>query len=527
MCAAGQSTAPLVFAAPCSPNDPPSSTSSAVLNTLGRTMISTLVATTVTPTAPIRSILTTRIRGQTLTLATGVTPWTTPLTLATILTLAETSPTIRARTRTPAILISILARMIPMQAPTLATRISILARMAPMQARTRATLISVLVPMQAPIPTTRISPTLTLATAVTLWTPRETRLSTMEATLTLATAMTPSGMMAPQMILPQTRSRMTRTQALTTPSRLMTRLPTPLRMRTGRLIPQMGPILLTPTTLHRMILIRMQPDPTATSDDSDSDSSSTADPTATSDDSDSDASSAAAADPTATSDDSESDASSAAAADPAATSATSDSTDSSDAAAAESSSAPAATADSAGTADAPASTSAASDSLTCGAAGPNAATINLIKQFEGFVPSPAPDPIGLPTVGFGHKCTSKGCAEVGFSFPLSQSTAAQLLQQDVQQFVTCVNSAVSNSVTLTDNQLGALTAFSFNVGCGALKSSTLVKQLNAGQDPNTVAAAQLPRFNKAGGKVLAGLTKRRAAEVALFQTPSQVKAHPC
>ncbi|KAF7333447.1 Glycoside hydrolase family 24 protein [Mycena venus] len=191
----------------------------------------------------------------------------------------------------------------------------------------------------------------------------------------------------------------------------------------------------------------------------------------------------------------------------------------------------AAAATSTSAADQPAASDSSSDSLTCGGGpSPNAATISLIKQFEGFVPSPAPDPIGLPTVGFGHKCTSKGCAEVtnaGFSFPLSQNTASQLLNNDVQQFVSCVNSAVSNSVTLTDNQVGALTAFAFNLGCGTLKSSTLLKRLNNGEDPNTVAAAEIPRFNKAGGKVLAGLTRRRAAEVALFQTPSQVKAHPC
>ncbi|KAF9467042.1 glycoside hydrolase family 24 protein, partial [Collybia nuda] len=155
----------------------------------------------------------------------------------------------------------------------------------------------------------------------------------------------------------------------------------------------------------------------------------------------------------------------------------------------------------------------------------NTATHNLIKEFEGFVPSPAPNPIGLPTVGFGHLCKSAGCAEVPFSFPLSQATAASLLQTDVKQFVSCINTAVSNSFTLNDNQVGALTAFLFNVGCGALKSSTLVKRLNAGEDPNTVAAQELPKFNKAGGKVLAGLTRRRAAEVTLFQTGSSVEAH--
>jgi len=158
--------------------------------------------------------------------------------------------------------------------------------------------------------------------------------------------------------------------------------------------------------------------------------------------------------------------------------------------------------------------------------------VNQIKQFEHFVPSPAPDPVGLLTVGFGHKCQTKNCGEVPFSFPLSQATAAQLLQNDLQGFITCVNKDVSNSVTLNDNQVGALVSFAFNGGCGRFASSTLLKRLNAGEDPNTVAAQELPKFNKATNKqgqkvVLKGLTNRRATEVALFQTPSSVQAHPC
>ncbi|KAF8971197.1 glycoside hydrolase family 24 protein, partial [Flammula alnicola] len=154
------------------------------------------------------------------------------------------------------------------------------------------------------------------------------------------------------------------------------------------------------------------------------------------------------------------------------------------------------------------------------------ATDSLIQQFEGFVASPKPDPIGLPTVGFGHKCVQANCAEVPFSFPLSQSTATQLLQNDATKFVSCLHGFISNSVTLNDNQFGALTAFAFNLGCGTVQTSTLLKRLNNGEDPNTVAAAEIPRFNKAGGKVLSGLTRRRAAEVSLFQTPSSVVAHP-
>lgn len=69
-----------------------------------------------------------------------------------------------------------------------------------------------------------------------------------------------------------------------------------------------------------------------------------------------------------------------------------------------------------------------------GCVGPdvNTATLNLIKEFEGFVPKPAPDPIGLPTVGYGHLCKTKGCKEVPYKFPLTKKTATKLLKQDLK-----------------------------------------------------------------------------------------------
>ncbi|KAG6872684.1 hypothetical protein C0995_007662 [Termitomyces sp. Mi166 len=149
---------------------------------------------------------------------------------------------------------------------------------------------------------------------------------------------------------------------------------------------------------------------------------------------------------------------------------------------------------------------------SCEATGTNDATMTLIKNFEGFVKAPAPDPIGLPTVGFGHKCQSAGCAEVPFSFPLSQDTATRLLQLDAAQFVDCINGAVNDNVALNDNQC---------------QDEHPHQEAQQGEDPNTVATEELPKFNKAGGKVLQCLVNHRAAEVQLFQTPSSVQAHPC
>jgi lysozyme len=84
----------------------------------------------------------------------------------------------------------------------------------------------------------------------------------------------------------------------------------------------------------------------------------------------------------------------------------------------------------------------------------------------------------------------------------------------------------ADPVVLNANQYGALVSWAFNVGCGASGSSTLMKRLNAGENPNTVAEEELPKWNKGGGQVLPGLTRRRAAEVKLHKTPSAMAALP-
>jgi lysozyme len=69
-------------------------------------------------------------------------------------------------------------------------------------------------------------------------------------------------------------------------------------------------------------------------------------------------------------------------------------------------------------------------------------------------------------------------------------------------------------------------SWAFNEGNGNVGSSTLIARLNAGEDPNTVAEEELPKWDIAGGQVLQGLVRRRAAEVALFQTPTSEGALP-
>ncbi|KAG0263392.1 hypothetical protein DFQ27_001785 [Actinomortierella ambigua] len=167
-------------------------------------------------------------------------------------------------------------------------------------------------------------------------------------------------------------------------------------------------------------------------------------------------------------------------------------------------------------------------SVTMAAActGVNDAGIEHIKHFEGFEPNVEDDPVGNPTVGYGHKCQKKKCAEVTYKFPLTEQTATQLLKDDLPTYTSCLEKALNDKVTLNKNQWAALTSWIFNLGCGKLEIADLIKRLNNGDDPNTVAAEELPRWNKAGGKVFKGLVRRREAEVKLFKTATKDKAYP-
>ncbi|OAQ60237.1 lysozyme [Pochonia chlamydosporia 170] len=165
----------------------------------------------------------------------------------------------------------------------------------------------------------------------------------------------------------------------------------------------------------------------------------------------------------------------------------------------------------------------------CTAPKANEATVKFISGFEGWKDHVYndPGPQHLETLGYGHLCKKPRCAEVKYPFPpLSKADGLKLLSDDMSVAENCVYQDTNDKVVLNANQYGALVSWAFNVGCGNVKSSQLIKRLNAGENPNTVAAQELPKWNKAGGKVLPGLTRRRNEEVALFKTPTNDPALP-
>lgn len=96
----------------------------------------------------------------------------------------------------------------------------------------------------------------------------------------------------------------------------------------------------------------------------------------------------------------------------------------------------------------------------------------------------------------------------------------------MQGFQDAVTNALADPVTLNDNQYGALVSWTYNVGAGNMGSSSLVERMNAGEDVATVATEELPKWNRANGEVVDGLTRRRQAEVDLFNIASDVGALP-
>lgn len=130
----------------------------------------------------------------------------------------------------------------------------------------------------------------------------------------------------------------------------------------------------------------------------------------------------------------------------------------------------------------------------------------IVKEFEGFRKDAYLCPAGVWTYGYGSTTgVKKGDC-------ISSADAEKLLEKELNDFASKVERLLK--VRVNQNQFDALVSFAYNVGIGALSSSTLLRYLNAGN--YKAAADQFPRWNKSKGKVLAGLTHRRTACRELF-----------
>lgn len=129
----------------------------------------------------------------------------------------------------------------------------------------------------------------------------------------------------------------------------------------------------------------------------------------------------------------------------------------------------------------------------------------LIKGFETLALVAYPDQGGIMTIGWGHTPASKGQT-------CTSDQAQAWFLADTGAACRAINTAVD--VAITQDQFDALVSFTFNVGIGAEAHSTLIRILNGGDTAG--AADQFLVWNKVNGVENAGLTRRRAAERALF-----------
>jgi len=133
--------------------------------------------------------------------------------------------------------------------------------------------------------------------------------------------------------------------------------------------------------------------------------------------------------------------------------------------------------------------------------------LKLIKKFEGCELKSYQDSVGVWTIGYGH---TKGVEE---GQEISQDEAEEMLASELDEYEGYINDMVE--CDLEQHQFDALVAWVYNLGPTNLRSSTMLKRLNS-NDLDDVPN-QIKRWDKAGGKVLAGLVRRREAEALMFQ----------
>ena len=138
--------------------------------------------------------------------------------------------------------------------------------------------------------------------------------------------------------------------------------------------------------------------------------------------------------------------------------------------------------------------------------------LELIKDFEGFSSSSYLCPAKIPTIGYGNTFYEDG-TKVKLGDQISKTDALKLLEVVVNRdFADKIFPSIK--VKVTQSQFDAMISLAYNIGTGAFLKSTLLKKVNAGDFAG--AGEEFLRWNKAGGKEVLGLTKRREREKQLF-----------
>lgn len=152
--------------------------------------------------------------------------------------------------------------------------------------------------------------------------------------------------------------------------------------------------------------------------------------------------------------------------------------------------------------------------------------IALIKSFEGFESKPYKCPAGIPTIGYGATFYPGGKKVSMNDVSINESQATDLLKNMLGSFEQYVDSYSRDDIS--QNQFDSLVSFAYNLGPANLKSSTLLKKVNANPTDPSIRA-EFMKWNKAGGKELPGLTRRRQAEADLYfnqTTPVSISKLP-
>ncbi len=139
----------------------------------------------------------------------------------------------------------------------------------------------------------------------------------------------------------------------------------------------------------------------------------------------------------------------------------------------------------------------------------------ILKRFEGFRGCPYLDSVKVPTIGIGTTFYPDGtlvtmkdsCIDVNKAYEYLDSHVVKYVIKEIEKYITS---------SINQNQTDAIISFVYNVGAGAFRKSTLLKKINTNPGDKTSITTEFMKWNKAGGKPLAGLTARRKEEVKLY-----------